>query len=155
MTMQIPDILVWRGVKHSLVTGLLDFKSLFPEVVFPKLERISSACWRGYVETWMIDDEDMLRIAGIVYFADIDDGGTANQLYNLLPNYDNSIAVLRFSGEGIAGYSDVSPFGMQSCSYSNYRVFHFERGLLKKVDEHDRAWFDKDRVPYELPNFLK
>ncbi len=82
--MQIPDMLFWRGVKHILVGGSLDFKKEFPEVIFPKFERISSGCWRGYIETWMIDDLDWLRISLIDCFADGNgDCLTANQL-NLL-----------------------------------------------------------------------
>ena len=83
----------------------------------------------------MIDDKDWLRIARIAYFADSDDdGGTANQLYNLLQNHDSPIAALGFSGEINTGYGKVSRFGMYARSYANYRVFHFENGLLIKVD---------------------
>lgn len=156
MTMQIPDVLVWRGVEHTLVAGSLGFKTLFPDVEIPKFERISSACWRGYVETWMIDDNDWLRIARIDYFAESDeDGGTENQLYNLLSNYDSPVAALGFSGEVTAGYGEISRFGMYARAYSNYRVFNFIDGGLANFEEHDRAWWVKNNEAYELPDFLK
>ena len=155
MTMQIPDVLFWGGVEHTLVGGSLDFKKEFSEVIFPKFERISSACWRGYIATWMIDDNDWLRIARVDYFADIDDDGdSANQLYNLLPN-DSPVAVLGFSGEVTAGYGEVSRFGMYARSYSNYRVFNFVDGKLANYEEHDRVWWEKDHEAYELPDFLR
>ena len=155
--MQIPDILVWRGVEHILVAGSLGFKAVFPDVVIPKFERICSACWRGYIETWMIDDKDWLRISRIDYFADIDeDGGTANQLYNLLPNHDSPIAALGFTGEVAAGFGDdVQSHGLYARSYPSYRVFNFIDGRLANYEEHDRAWWVKDHEAYELPDFLK
>ena len=65
--MQIPDYSVWREVEHILIAGALGLKAVFPDVVIPKLERMCSACWRGYIETWLIDDKDWLRLARINY----------------------------------------------------------------------------------------
>ena len=78
----------------------------------------------------MIDDKDWLRISRIDYFADIDeDGGTANQLYNLLPNHDSPIAALGFTGEVAAGFGDdVQSHGLYARSYPSYRVFNFIDG---------------------------
>lgn len=154
--MQIPDYLVWREVEHTLVAGALGLKAVFPDVVIPKLERMCSACWRGYIETWLIDDKDWLRLARVNYYADlIDEAEAPNQLYTLLPNYNSPVAALGFSGDVTAGYGDdVQPHGLFAVSYSNYRVFSFIDGRLSNVQEHDRAWWEKDHKPYKLPDFL-
>lgn len=156
--MQIPDMLVWRGVEHIIVAGSLGFKTVFPDVVIPKFERICSACWRGYIETWMIDHKDWLRIARIDYFADSDeDGVTANQLYSLISNHDSPIAALPFTGEVTAGYDeDVQSHGRYEQSYPNYRVLSFQDGKLTHFEEHDRAWWVKDHeVSGRLRDFLR
>ena len=157
MTMQIPDILVWRGVEHTLISGGIGLKTIFPEVEIPLLEKRSSACWRGYIETWIIDDKDWLRISRIDYFADfIDNDESPNQLYLLIPNYDSPIAALGFSGDVTAGYGeDVKSHGLYAESYPNYRVFNFDDGKLINVVEHDRAWWEKDNEAFEMSYFFK
>lgn len=86
----------------------------------------------------MIDDKDWLRIARIDYYADGDeDGGTTNQVYNLIPNHDSPIAASGFSGEVTVGFgNDVKSHGLFDRSYPNYRVFRFKDGKLISLEEH-------------------
>ncbi len=163
MTTQISDYLLWHKQIHRVEAGL-SLKEAFPDVVFPKFDFISTACWRGYIATWEIDREGRLTISYLSFDVDNEDitQGYANKISEgnpieeIFPNAKLPVMVNHYSGEIMAGYGqDIRSFGMYARSYPHYRVFHFTDGLLKQVDEHDRAWWEKDRVPYELPDFLR
>lgn len=64
MTMQIGDALLWRGVKHVLPHGG-PLMEAWPEKDRPEFEAMSTACWRGFIATWLVDDEGWLRISSV------------------------------------------------------------------------------------------
>lgn len=164
MTIQISDSMIWKNVEHSIITGI-DLLEAFPDVSFPKFEFMSTNCWRGYIATWIIDDEGGLRLARIgcgIHEEVLDDDtvevemGAIDQLYKIFPSHDSPVAGLGFTGDVTVGYGDdIQSYGMYARSYPNYRVFSFEAGRIKKIEEHDRDWWVKDRKPYFLPNFLR
>ena len=62
-TSQVPEVLVYGGTTNDLYTTPLE--SLFP-AGSPKvfIERPSStACWRGYVGTWKIENDELYLVA--------------------------------------------------------------------------------------------
>lgn len=62
--MQISDTVVWRSEKLIHVSGDL-FQGAWSEGHEPKFQEGSSANWRGYLATWLIDDEGWLRLSSI------------------------------------------------------------------------------------------
>ena len=164
MTMQISDSMIWKNVEHSIITGI-DLLEAFPDVSFPKFEFMSTNCWRGYIATWIIDDEGGLRLARIgcgIHEEVWDDDnveaeiGAVDQLYKIFPSHDSPVAALGFTGDVTVGYGDdIRSNVIYAISYPYYRVFSFEAGKLTHFEEHDRAWWVKDHEPYKLPDFLK
>ncbi|PPC93907.1 MAG: hypothetical protein CTY33_05890 [Methylotenera sp.] len=156
MTTQTPDLLLWNEIEHRIISGGLGLQSSFPEVAFPDFPFINSACWRGYIVSWIIDTQGWLRVCGIDCrnLADINDE-LINRVFELL-GADKPICAFKYSGVITAGYGDgVLPHGIYAESYPNYRVFNFSDGKLTNVEEHDRAWWIKNNEPYKLPVFLK
>lgn len=64
MTAQIGDTLLWKGVKHTLPAGgpLLE---AWPKKNRPKFEALSTACWRGFIASWLVDDDGWLRVTSV------------------------------------------------------------------------------------------
>lgn len=160
--MQTPNLLIWKNVQHSILAGL-SFERAFSDTPLPKFEFMSTNCWRGYIETWIVDDDGWLKLLKIgsgIQENILDNGyvdleiGAVNQLDTIFQNYDGPITALGFTGDVTTGYSDVQSHGMYAVSYLNYRVSHFKGGKLTHYDEHDRAWWEKDHEPYKLPDFL-
>lgn len=162
MTMQTPDLMIWKNVEYSIIAGL-SFERVFPDTPLSKFEFMSTNCWRGYIETWIVDDDGWLKLSKIgsgIQEKILDNGyldleiGAVNQLDKIFPNYDGPITALGFSGDVTIGYGDVRSHGLYAVSYSNYRVSHFEGGKLTHFEEQDRALWEKDHEPYVLPDFL-
>ena len=163
MTMQISDSMIWKNVEHSIIDGI-GLLEAFPDISFPKFEFMSTSCWRGYIATWIIDDDGWLRLARIgsgIHHEIMDDFvevemGAVDQLYNIFPNHDGPVAALGFTGDVTVGYGDdIRSNGRYEVSYPNYRVFSFEAGKLTNFEEHDRAWVVKDKKPSALLDFLR
>ena len=64
MTMQMGDTLLWQGLEHALRGGgpLL---GAWPEKDRPEFEAMSTACWRGFIATWLVDEQGWLRVASV------------------------------------------------------------------------------------------
>lgn len=165
MTMQTPDLMIWKNVEHSIIAGI-GLLEAFPDISFPKFEFMSTNCWRGYIATWIIDDEGGLRLARIgcgIHEEVLDDDnveveiGAVNQLDTIFSNYDGPITALGFTGDVTVGYGDdIQSNGRYAVTYPYYRVFSFEVGKLTNYEEHDRAWVVKDHeVSSRLRDFLR
>ena len=63
-TSQVPEVLVYGGTTNDLYTTPLE--SLFPAgspKVFINKRPPSTACWRGYVGTWKIENDELYLVA--------------------------------------------------------------------------------------------
>ena len=61
MTMQKLDLMIWKNVQHFIIAGL-SFEGVFPDTPLPKFKFMSTNCWRGYIETWIVDDDGWLNL---------------------------------------------------------------------------------------------
>lgn len=64
MTIQRPDTLIWNDFEHLIPNGgpLLN---AWPEENRPKFKSLSTACWRGFFATWIVDSAGWLRVASV------------------------------------------------------------------------------------------
>lgn len=61
MTAQIPDVILYKGKHYSIACEPLE--SYLNAVQLPhKLVARSSACWRGYISKWAIDNNKLFLI---------------------------------------------------------------------------------------------
>ncbi|MDP1657739.1 MAG: hypothetical protein Q8L73_00110 [Methylotenera sp.] len=152
--MQISDTIIWQGENYYINCGSLDFHKCFPEVQLPSFDFISTACWRRYIATWIIDIDGWLKLARIgtgLQEVDLPNGnrdfhmGAIDQLYNIFPNQEGPVAAFGFTGDITVGYgADVHRHGYLR-SYPNYKVFSILNGKIAKLVEHDRAWWLADK----------
>lgn len=93
MTAQIPDYLVYRGRKRALHSNPLEqyWHELNPR---PELPAASTACWRGYVATWLIEQERLFLTNIEIPFV-----GNAYGVATFFPKQAPPIAATWFSGE--------------------------------------------------------
>jgi len=99
MTMQSSDRLLWQGQRHVIVSSL-DAAAIFPEVAKTNFIFLETSCWRGYEATWMIGDDNYLRIK---YIEGVINGLPNNnnigkyeyepedQIYSIFPTHDTHI----------------------------------------------------------------
>ncbi len=62
-TQQVPEVLVYNGTTHDMFTTPLEsfFSAEKPKVFLEKPS--STACWRGYVGTWKIENDELCLVA--------------------------------------------------------------------------------------------
>lgn len=96
MTAQVREILYYNGEKFSLSTEPLKplLEIIGEDNPFPKPKVCSTACWRGYVGTWEIN-EDKLFLVGLKGFPE---ENKELSLDNLFPN-QNKVLAEWFTGE--------------------------------------------------------
>ena len=163
MTTQIGDRLLWRGVEHTIESGspLLD---AWPEDKRPTFRSFSSACWRGFIATWVVDDENWLRVASVrtgSLMQRLPGGGitltkgSEEALHKLFPGHDGPVTASWFSGELLTGYGESeSLIGLYTVVYAYYRIFHVDRGRVVQIDDRDRNWW-YERHPDMHPDHLR
>jgi hypothetical protein len=153
MTMQFGDTLLWRGVQHHLRDGgpLLE---AWQEKDRPKFEPMSTACWRGFMASWVVDDDGWLRVAS-VRTGDMlrkrPDGGleltrgSDESLFILFPGHDGPVAATWFTGALETGYGEgmLGQPDQYDIVYPHYRIFHVEAGKVVQIEDHDRSSWEK------------
>jgi hypothetical protein len=145
MTMQITDTLLWKDTElNFMFSGPL--MEAWDEASQPKFEPMSSCCWRGYFASWIIDDNDWLRLVSVKSGSaeELDEEGQPmtvmgayEKIFELFPGHDTPITALWFTGEFSAcvGYQ---PMRMRSNEKFFYKVFTITGGKVTKVrDEVD------------------
>ncbi len=190
-TSQFPDILFYKGEKISLYSNPLE--SFFnegnpkPESLFYDFEnyqdstfdiKISTACWRGYIATWEILDNQLL----LIEISDCFEEEKAD-LEKLFPNLTSEDKVLAnwFSGLLVLPFGEIVEYihmGYASL-YEEYKVLEIKNGILtkekeftsdeylkfkkhqfeqfKKTPEYKKQFdelMDDDSTPEEIENFL-
>lgn len=150
MTIQIGDKLVWRQIEHTIPDGgpLLE---AWPEGKKPKFRSMSTACWRGFIATWIIDDENWLRVASVKAGSLIEaapDGGVVmttgseEVLQRLFPGSSGPVTAKWFSGELLTGLGESETLaGFYLVVYAHYRIFYVQAGKVIRIDDHDRDWW--------------
>lgn len=93
MTVQIKDTIVYKGVKYALYTYPLE-KYWNKRRQKPQIRPACSNCWRGYVATWEIFEND-LYLTDIKYHACVGDIG----LEQLFPGGGEGVRASWFTGE--------------------------------------------------------
>jgi len=93
MTYQIRESLFYRGREHSIRGMPLEGC----ETPLPAFEAMSSACWRGYIGTWEVNDSDdalyLIRL-------DVSDTqGDRDGLREMFPTNTGSVEATWYSGE--------------------------------------------------------
>ena len=113
--MQISDAVVWRGEEQTHVSGNL-IQGAWPEGQEPKFQEGSSANWRGYLATWLVDDTDLLRLASITGKIEGDDaqGERDERLRKILE---------RASAEGTLNEEDSLELFSSGSTQQLYRLF--------------------------------
>ena len=57
MTAQETDLILIEGVQHQLLTNPLEvYREMYRRDMIFFQEHPNTACWRGYVAEWMIDE---------------------------------------------------------------------------------------------------
>lgn len=153
MTMQMPDVLRWQGQTHDIVSGL-DPIAIYPEVAKTNFMSIDTTCWRGYEATWIIGDDDYLRlkhIDGVINSVPNNNNigehefEPADQIYSIFPTYDCPIATLSFTGEFTVGSGEWRSENVYFVTYPNYHTISVAEGKVTNVRVQDRDGWLKDR----------
>lgn len=148
MTIQQPDRLIYRNEEHYIPGGgpLL---SAWSERDAPEFEAFSSACWRGFAATWLIED-GWLKVASVLtgplHLEDIGNGRKqicyTEALQILFPNQGPPITARWFTGEIVAGYGqDIERPLPYLVLYPHYRVFRVEGGKVRGVADQTAEWW--------------
>ncbi len=152
MTMQSSDMLLWQGQSHAIVTSL-DPAAIYPEVAKTNFQLLETSCWRGYEATWIIGDDNYLRIkhmkCEIEGFPNKNVSHylfePADQIYRIFSTHDSPVAALSYTGEFTVGSGEWRKEMPYFVSYPIYRVFKVSEGKVTHVEEHDRDWWLKER----------
>ncbi len=144
MTAQVREILYYNGEKYRLssepLKPLLDI--IGDDNPFHNLKVCSTACWRGYVGSWEID-EDKLFLVGLEGFSKENE---ELSLDNLFPN-QNKVFAEWFTGEIKIPQGKMLHYehmGYMSI-FERDLFFEFEKGTLIKKREIDNTKdFDPD-----------
>lgn len=150
--MQTPDMLIWKDESHYIVSSL-DPAAIFPQVAKTKFQILETSCWRGYEATWMIGEDNYLRIKHIK--CEIEGMPNKNashylfepvdQIYTIFPTHDSPVAALSYTGEFTVGSGECRRERPYFVSYPIYHVFNISEGKVTHVEEHDRDWWLKER----------
>jgi hypothetical protein len=108
MTAQVQDLLYFKNEAYFL-NGQLSALGGIPEANRPKLKSYSSACWRGYIAKWLIDENNWLKIVEInVGKLCYEEHETSlNLLYSLYPGHDYPVTATWVNGEIEAAFGKV------------------------------------------------
>ncbi len=125
MTAQTGEILIYKGKRYNMAT-----EPLVPYIRTNNIQlnpkNICSACWRGYIGTWSIED-------GRLYLIDIetDDNGKKVGLEYLFPNQEKVFAGW-FTGELRVPYGELIEYihlGYES-RYAKELFLEISKGVL-------------------------
>lgn len=160
-TAQIPDILIYRGDTFSIYANPLssypDQNIISPKLLFESKGCFYTACWRNYVATWEIIEDQLYlkqirnacyptRLSGVSasFKAVVDKdsiGAEYADLQKLFPN--------RFDGGRVfahwVSFEIINPYGKQikyihqgyDSIYEFERGFVFASGMLTRINEYD------------------
>lgn len=94
MTAQFNEILHFQGDTHCLCTHPL---STYFKITdnWPDLPPLSSACWRGYVGTWVIENDRLFLLKITTRFQNEAELLSLNDLF---PGYEDKVFAHWFSG---------------------------------------------------------
>ena len=132
MTMQAKEVLIYKGKKNFIDDTPLDsFEYRLPDKIEFGNGFISSACWRGYIGTWLIEDERL-------YLIDLEIGG------------DNSDDSEFMDEKVIYGLEDLFP-GFEDGAFAHWFTGH----LFVPLDNYEIDEDYRESGELELLTFVK
>ena len=132
MTMQAKEVLIYKGKKNFIDDTPLDsFEYLLSEKIEFGCGFSSSACWRGYIGTWLIEDERL-------YLIDLEIGG------------DNSGDSEFIDEKVIYGIEDLFP-GFEDGAFAHWFTGH----LFVPLDNYGIDEDYRESGELELLTFVK
>lgn len=133
MTVQCPDYLLHRGRTLYLhACPLASYLDRLPRRMRPEFAEISTACWRGYVALWEIED-GMLWLRDVRAKLLVDGTAVDANLGNFLPHRKGAIAATWFSGEMRCPEGRLRSIGMRGIGQGDSertRVLDITKGRL-------------------------
>lgn len=141
-TPQAGDILIWKGDTLTLFANPLESKPGIEKVrnqFFGTYQRMTTACWRGYIAQWEIIEDRLFLTA--IYSCNYYEDKVKADLKRLFPNeYRNgkieakwvTSTLLVPMGECIYYFSDLA-------FYEKEMELTFEKGILKKKMIYDNS----------------
>lgn len=125
MTAQAREILIYKGKRYGMATEPLEPYIETNNIQFNP-ESICSACWRGYIGTWSIEDNKLYLID-----IDTDNNGKKVGLEYLFPNQEKVFAEW-FTGELRVPYGELIEYihlGYES-RYAKELFLEISKGVL-------------------------
>lgn len=150
MTMQISDYLLFDSRDLSLSAYALDpFGGLVNSETIAKRfssVRKCSACWRGYVATWMID-HNQLKLSSLTDEFLTEDNqieSTWNLIYELYPENNYPVFATWVNGKIEAACGNIiGNCGYYKPIYEEYYALEIENGVLISYNKYDgRTWME-------------
>lgn len=143
-TPQAGDILIWKGDTLTLFANPLETKPGIEKVrkqFFNKYQRMTTACWRGYIAQWEII-EDRLFLTAIYSCFYYEDKVKAD-LKRLFPNeYRNG----KIEAKWVTGAFSIPMGECIHCFLYEYQAFYekemeltFEKGVLQQKVDYDNS----------------
>lgn len=152
MTMQSSDRLLWKDQTHIIVSSL-NPKAIYSEVEKVEFQFMETSCWRGYEATWVIGDDNYLRlknIEGVINGLPNNNNigeyeyEPAEQIYSIFPTHDSPVAALSYTGEFTVGSGERHRERQYLVTYAIYHIISLIEGKVVNVEERDRDSWLKD-----------
>jgi hypothetical protein len=136
MTMQIPDRLIFEGNQYWIVSGAYPMDA-FPSGMRPKIPSFSTACWRGYVATWVIED-DALCLSSMAVHRVNDD---TNLIADLFPDVALPVKATWVNGKVVASGGGIKYNGYYGSVSNEYLLLTVKQGVIVSSEVKDSKWF--------------
>ncbi|TVQ43112.1 MAG: hypothetical protein EA362_11945 [Saprospirales bacterium] len=139
MTAQVSDILIYENERHHLQCEPLE--SYLKETELPhKLVPTNSACWRGYIATWAIDNKKLFLIkweAHILDYVKVD-------IDYLFPG-EEFVFAKWFTGKIKIPMGECVKYvhGGYLSVYEGQKILTFENGIM--IDEVTK-WLSQEEI---------
>ena len=143
-TSQVPEVLVYNGTTNDMYSTPLEsfFSAETPKVFLEKPS--STACWRGYVGTWKIENDELYLIA-------LQEGHPrtgAIPLDKVSPKWVSPVKATWFTGTIRVGSGKVLMGGMGFSEKRERDVFlEIKDGKVVSTHKIDNAEQKKDAEP--------
>lgn len=147
MTAQMPEIITYKGVKRDLLECPLEYRFNKKKRKRPSFISPHTACWRGYIGEWLIED-DKLYLVDIKHYT-----VSADPLFDWRSMFDyhqGKVLASWYTGElrvtdGKALFSSNSYF---ESVYETEITIYVEGGNVKNVREANYQTLSKfDHIP--------
>jgi hypothetical protein len=136
-TAQQPDILIYKGKKHSIYTNPLEVYFKKHPDKRPKTSIISTGNWRGYVATFEIIDSMLLLRDIEVVGEDGKNGLRARSAMDEVFPGQKAMALEWFNGLLTLAYGQLIQYVHMgySSAYENYTILEIRHGNLTKTKD--------------------